>query len=82
MTTLESYARIKKMTGIGYMRSGDETICTTSYSGNRKMVIVVADCKQECMHINRLISFPELYNETAIKICDGNKKERELFVLY
>jgi hypothetical protein len=81
MTTLESYARIKKMTGIGYMRSGDETICTTSYSGNRKMVIVVVDCKQECMRINRLISFPELYNETAIRMCDG-KKKRELLVLY
>jgi len=39
------------------------------------MVIVVADCKQECMHINGLISFPELYNEAAIEICDGKKRD-------
>jgi hypothetical protein len=44
------------------------------------MVIAVADYKQECPHINGLISFPELYNETAIKISDGKKEE--LFLLY
>jgi hypothetical protein len=45
------------------------------------MVIAVADCKQECPHINGLISFPELYNETAIKISDRKKRRIILIIL-
>jgi len=44
------------------------------------MVIAVTDCKQECLHINRLISFPELYNETAIKISDGKRKNSYYYI--